>query len=418
MISQEQNERLTRVGRGTPMGELLRRYWHPIAAESEFGTFPLRRKLLGEDLVVYRDADGKYGAVDPVCPHRGASLEFASAEQGGIRCAYHGWKFNGSGQCLERPAEPGGGGGVGAVKLRAYPAVELGGLVWLYLGADPAPLIPRYDIFVWDRSLREIGQVTLPCNFVQIMENSVDPHHVEWLHGRFAAYARGDEAAALFTQRAVKIGFDTFEYGIIKRRLVAGQTEESDSWKIGHPLVFPNMLRVGGGGTNQMQIRVPMDDYTTHIFYYTAYRPALGVDVPGQDAIPLYDIPLRRPDGSYALDVTDVQDLTMWISQGPIVDRTREMLGKSDVGVAHLRRLYFSEMEKVERGDDPMCVIRDPAKNDIIELPQEHHTYGSGSGFLRTLLMTGQSKFSPLLPDVLALFNIEPTKNKMPETIQ
>jgi 5,5'-dehydrodivanillate O-demethylase oxygenase subunit len=408
VLTHEKNERLTRVGPGTPMGELLRRYWHPIAAASEFATgkFPLKRRLLGEDLVVFRTADGAYGAMEPVCPHRGASLEFGSVEDSGLRCAYHGWKFAPSGKCLEQPVEP-GGGGKGAATTKAYPAEELGGLVWVYMGPSPAPLIPHYDLFVWNDCLREIGQVRLPCNFVQIMENSVDPHHVEWLHGRFAAYARGDGATALFTQHAVKIGFDNFEYGIIKRRLVEGQTEDSDSWKIGHPLVFPNMLRVGGGGSNQMQIRVPIDDTATQIYYYTSYRAENGKKPRPQSEIPLYEIPLRHPDGSYALDVTDVQDLVMWASQGPIVDRTKERLGRSDVGVAQLRKLYFSEMEKVEQGQDPLAVVRDPAKNHCIDLPQEHHTYGSGGGFLQTVLVAGQSRFSPLLPDVLELFDVE-----------
>lgn len=406
MLTREENERLTQVGPGTPMGKLLRCYWHPVVAVSELsGRFPLKRRLLGEDLIVFRTSDGAFGAMEPVCPHRGASLEFGSIEEGGIRCAYHGWKFAPSGRCLEQPAEPGGGGKAGAA-VRAFPAQELAGLIWVYMGEGPAPLLPRYDLFVWDNCLREIGRVQLNCNFVQIMENSVDPHHVQWLHGRFAAYARGDAATALFSQRVTKIGFDTFEYGIIKRRLVEGQSEESDSWKIGHPLVFPNMLRVGGGGNNQMQIRVPVDDDRTMIFYYSAYR-AEGRRAPAQSDIPLYEIPLRREDGSYALDVTDVQDLVMWESQGRVADRTRERLARSDVGIAHLRKLYFSEMEKVERGEDPICVVRDPAVNEVIELPQEHHAFGSGGDFLRTQLMTGQSRFSPILGEVIELFSIE-----------
>ena len=102
MLTQEQNQRLTQVGPGTPMGELMRRYWHPIAAAVEMGKFPVRRRLLGEDLVVYRDKDGTYGALNPVCPHRGATLDLALVESGGVRCPYHGWKFNETGQCTEQ----------------------------------------------------------------------------------------------------------------------------------------------------------------------------------------------------------------------------------------------------------------------------------------------------------------------------
>jgi 5,5'-dehydrodivanillate O-demethylase len=403
MLTQEQNERLTQVGAGTPMGELMRRYWHPIAAVGEMGKFPIRRRILGEDLVVYRDPDGTYGALDPVCPHRGATLDLALIECGGIRCAYHGWKFDETGQCVDQPAEPPTSQFKHKVRTTAYPVQEMGGLVWVYMGPQPAPLLPRYDLFVWDNCLRDVGVVTLPCNFLHIMENSVDPHHVEFLHGRFYDYVLG-RTPTFFTQRATKIGFDTFEWGIIKRRLVEGQTEESDSWKIGHPLVFPNMLRVGGGGYYQFQIRVPEDDVTTKLYYYTVYKPLTEVQAPPQDDVPLYDIPLYDEQGDFHVDIVEVQDMAIWVVQGPIMDRTKEKIGKSDVGLAHLRRLYESEMAKVEAGLDPVCVIRDPAKDVEIQLPQERHTYGSGSGFVQTLLDGGLVKYSPILDEVVELY--------------
>ena len=408
MLSREQNERLTRVGKGQPMGELMRRYWHPVAAASEFGKFPLKRRILDEEFIVFRDKSGAYGATQPQCPHRGASLAFGSLDESGVRCPYHGWKFDGAGNCLEQPAEPGDGARAGA-KIRAYPVQEMGGLVWIYMGSLPAPILPRYDIFMWDNCLREVGQITLPCNFMQIMENSVDPHHLEWLHGKFGAYARGDDAAAIFAKRTVKTAFDVVDYGILKRRLLEGETEDCDSWKIGHPLVFPNLLRVGSGGHNQIQIRVPVDDVTTHIYYYTAYRPDNGRVPRKQDSIPLYDIQMTNADGSYMLDVTDVQDFAVWVSQGAIADRTIERLGKSDVGLAKLRSLYFSELDKVEAGLDPICVYREPADDRVIELPQEMHAFGSGAGWIRALMMTGQSRFSPLIQEVVELFEIDRT---------
>jgi 5,5'-dehydrodivanillate O-demethylase oxygenase subunit len=403
MLTQEQNERLTQVGAGTPMGELMRRYWHPIAAAVEMGKFPVRRRLLGEDLVVYRDKDGTYGALNPVCPHRGATLDLALVESGGVRCPYHGWKFNETGQCTEQPAEPAGSRFKDKVRTTAYPALEVGGLVWVYLGPQPAPLLPRYDLFVWDNCLRDVGVVTLPCNFLHIMENSVDPHHVEFLHGRFYDYVLGREPT-FFTQHATKIGFDTFEWGIIKRRLVDGQTEESDSWKIGHPLVFPNILRVGGGGYYSFQIRVPEDDVTTKLYYYTVFKPLTEVQAPPQEQVPLYQIPLYDDKGDFRVDVIEVQDLAMWIVQGPIADRTKEKIGTSDVGIVKLRKLYETEMAKVEAGLDPMCVIRDPAANVEIELPQERHAFGSAADFLKTVLHGGLINYSPLLDDVIALF--------------
>jgi 5,5'-dehydrodivanillate O-demethylase oxygenase subunit len=403
MLTVEQNERLTQVGPGTPMGELLRRYWYPVATSTEIGRFPLRRRLLGQEIVVYRDADGTYGSLDPACPHRGASLEFAALECGGIRCAYHGWKFDETGQCLEQPAEPPTSRHKDGIRARAYPTQELGGLVWVYLGPHPAPLLPRYDLFVWEGALREIGQVTIPCNFVQIMENSVDPYHVEWLHGRFADYVRNDGSPTVLTNRTVKVGFDTFEYGIIKRRLLEGETEEDEGWSVGHPLVFPNLLRIGAGGYYQFQIRVPLDDHTTHHYWYTVYRPE-NVVIPPQQEIPLYDVPLHNPDGSYALHILDVQDIVMWMSQGPVTSRPTEHLVKSDVGIVHLRRLYQSEMAKVDAGQDPICVIRDPARNDVIDLPQEHVAFGSGESLFNTVSYHGQMQYSPIVDHVRALF--------------
>jgi 5,5'-dehydrodivanillate O-demethylase len=123
-----------------------------------------------------------------------------------------------------------------------------------------------------------------------------------------------------------------------------------------------------------------------------------------QDEIPHYEIPLYNDDGSFMLDVIDVQDMAMWITQGPIADRSVEKIGKSDVGIVHLRRLYESEIQKVEAGLDPMCTIRDPDRDVVIELPQEKHTYGAGDEFFRTLMLLGQSKFSPMLNQVLELF--------------
>ena len=193
MLTPEQQETLTRVGAGTPAGELLRRYWFPVAASVELraaAALPVR--LLGEDLALFRTGDGALGLLDARCPHRGASLAYGVVDDCSLRCAYHGWRFDAAGTCLEVPALRGDDARLRErARTRAYPVQELGGLVFAYLGPEPAPLLPRYDLFVWEGVLRDIGRALVPCNWLQIMENSVDPTHLEWLHGRHLGAVRG-----------------------------------------------------------------------------------------------------------------------------------------------------------------------------------------------------------------------------------
>jgi len=223
MLTREENERLTRVGPGTPMGELLRRYWMPIMPSAELGRKAVPRRLLGEDLVVFRDGAGQVGVVERHCPHRRADMSIAVVEEHGIRCGYHGWRYDQSGACVEQPAEP----RLNArMRIGAYPAEELGGLVWVYMGPQPAPLLPRFDMFVWDGVLRDIGQARLDFNWLQAMENSVDPYHVEWLHAHFMNWWRrldGSEQVEILAKKHLKVGFDAFDYGIIKRRVLSAR---------------------------------------------------------------------------------------------------------------------------------------------------------------------------------------------------
>ena len=209
MLTAQQNAELTRVGPGTPMGELLRRYWYPVAFTRQLDEFPVKRvRLLGEDWAVYRTIGGSYGIVEEHYPHRRASLAYGVAEENGIRCGYHGWLFGLDGACLDQPAEMDKTSFKDRVKANAGMAQELGGMVWVYVGPRPAPLLPRYDVYVMDGQ-RDIGHAMLPCNWLQIMENAVDPHHVEWLHGRYFEFLGnrlGFEAPASFQRRHVKIG--------------------------------------------------------------------------------------------------------------------------------------------------------------------------------------------------------------------
>src|SRR6266516_4062721 len=277
MLTKEANERLTRVGPGAPMGSLLRRYWQPVATVRELADEPvLAVTVLGENLALYRTELGELGLISQRCPHRGASLAYGIPELDGLRCPYHGWKFDGKGACLEQPAEPPDSTFKNRVRVPAYPVAELGGLIWAYLGPEPAPLLPRYDLFVRDDLEREIGITRLPCNWLQIMENSLDPVHLEYLHGIYMNYAQkrlGKDAVAA-VKHHVKIDFDVFEHGIAKRRLLEGQSEDVDDWRVGHPILFPNILAVGDeSGTPEFQIRVPVNDTETlHFWYVTEHR--------------------------------------------------------------------------------------------------------------------------------------------------
>ncbi|MAR12943.1 MAG: Rieske (2Fe-2S) protein [Blastopirellula sp.] len=389
------------------MGNLLRRYWYPVAASCELRDNPIKAvKLLGERLVLYRDSAGKLGLLEEQCPHRGTSLAYGLIEEDGLRCPYHGWKFDSAGRCLHLPAEPADTNLKHRVRARAYHVQELGGLIFAYLGPDPAPLLPRFDLLVWDNCLRDVGQAMVPCHWLQIMENSVDPYHLEALHGRHLTAVRqqrGESVPTHYNRRHERIGFDLFPYGIIKRRVLVGNTEEDDDWKIGHPLIFPCMLRVGSGGQHRMQFRVPVDETHTWHLWYACYRPADETRKVEQTDIPLYDVPWCDEQGRHLVDFVDGQDIMACVTQGPIADRTRETLASSDRGIAMLRRLLFEQLREVEAGRDPLGTVRDESVNELIELPQEKNKYGRGAKFLAESLAMGHARYSPLHDQILEL---------------
>jgi len=409
MLSKAENERLTLIDAGTPMGELMRRYWHPIAAASQLDENPTKAvRLLGENLTLYRDRSGTLGLIEDRCPHRKVNLLYGIPEQEGLRCPYHGWLFNETGQCTEQPyeqAEDPNSNFKDKIRVKAYPVQEVGGLVFAYLGPQPAPELPRWDLLVWDNVYRDIGFCVIPCNWLQIMENSVDPVHAEWLHGVFANYVWeriGQPERAKRIPPHVKIGFDVYEYGIIKRRVLKGDTEENVNWKNGHPLVFPHLLKVGG-----FQWRVPMDNENTlHIWYYTYAAPE-GTIVPKDEPVPVYEVPVPGPNASgqpewSLLDFTAGQDIAMWYTQGAIADRSTENLGRSDKGLILYRRLLRENLEKVARGEDPMNVFRDPEQAKYIKLATEE-SIGVRRRLDQQRLASsagqggGATKFSPVL---------------------
>jgi 5,5'-dehydrodivanillate O-demethylase len=272
----------------------------------------------------------------------------------------------------------------------------MGGLLWAYLGPEPVPLLPRFDLFVRDDVEREIGTTRLPCNWLQIMENSCDPHHVEWLHGnymRFLAATTGFVMPSAFTKKHVKVGFDAFEWGIIKRRLLEGQSEDDDDWKIGHPMVFPYCMRVGGNGIDQMQIRVPVDDTTTWALFYSVHNPPGLEHYPEQRYPVEYEYQWRDDRGQHIVDYVEGQDVMAWVSQGAIVDRTAEHIGKSDIGVTMVRKMFRENMARVQEGLDPLGVIREPEER--IDLPCERSKFGAGAEFAVQWIDRGSSRYSP-----------------------
>ena len=386
MLPKEMNERLTRIGPGTAMGEVMRRYWFPVATVPDLDRDPVRWvKILGEQLVLFRSDDGALGLLQERCPHRGASLAYGIPAERGLRCCYHRWLFDAQGHCLEQPGEGAESSFKEKVCIQAYPVQELGGLIFAYLGPAPVPLLPRWDLLVREDLEREIGFVELPCNWLQIMENSVDPVHTEYLHSKFTNYRlkkQGKPAAAKI-QHHKQIRFEVFEYGIRKFRLHEGEREDSDDWQIGHPLLFPNTLAVGDARTAQFQFRTPIDDTHTLIYWYwTRPRPG-GTGALDPHAIKVAENPYQEKHGAFRLDNVNGQDMMTWVTQGPIADRSNERLGVTDQGVILLRKLLEEQLERVEHGEDPIGVVRDLASNTpMIEIPREGRAFYVAGGYV------------------------------------
>jgi 5,5'-dehydrodivanillate O-demethylase oxygenase subunit len=367
MLTREENEMLTRVGPGTPAGELLRRYWLPVGVASEItDENPTQLvRILGETLVLFRDKSGRVGLLNDRCPHRGASLSYGRVEERGLACPYHGWLFNTKGDCLECPAEPADSKFCLTVKQKSYPLQMLVGLYWAYLGPQPAPVIMNFDIWFRRDGHRKIFiQPQLDCNWFQAMENSMDPAHLQILHQETAGRGREIKNSTRgLTDDVEKFDFYEVPYGLMKRRVYKnGMLDE-------HPVLFPNILRQGNVG----QIRVPMDDTHTKV-YFVRFFPAENGEIVDHDEPPVeYIKPYKNPPDAlhpytrFRMDAVQAQDHMAWETQGPICDRTQERLASSDRGVLMLREVMMREMKKVRQGADPMGVIRDSARNPMID---------------------------------------------------
>jgi 5,5'-dehydrodivanillate O-demethylase oxygenase subunit len=372
MVTALQNERLTRTGPGTPGGELLRRYWQPLCPAAELtAAQPKKRvRIMGEDLLAFRDAQGGLACVEEHCKHRGTSLYYGFIEERGIRCCYHGWLYDCRGQCIEQPFEPKSSRFKDEIRLKSYPVQALGGLVFVYMGPDPAaaPLLPRWDVLVREDGARAIKVFpTHYCNWLQIQENTADSTHTFFLHGVMdQALGLRHPFAPYYRRPIEKLEFSYCDWGIDKVIVYGGEVPETE---IRPPLIFPNILRIPNGPHEVMHWRVPIDDESTRILF-TSFTPGAGRAREG-DAVPYeYLPPMKTAEGEYDLKSFFSQDQMAQETQGAIYDRTRENLGVSDRGIVLFRRMLGEQIERVAKGGEPsVAVVRDPAKNRMIEFP-------------------------------------------------
>lgn len=356
------------VGRGTLFGELLRRYWHPVAAVGQLEEDPvLPVRILGEDLVLYRDRRGTYGLLGRHCPHRRADLSYGWVEEVGLRCGYHGWCFDEAGRCVEQPYEDAVNP---TTRFRdtagqlAYRAEAKAGLVWAYLGPDPAPLLPTWEPFTWDNGFVQVVISEIPCNWLQAQDNSIDPIHFEWLHDTWPHRQDGD--SDFRAARHLKLAFDELEHGFTYRRTRENLGESSELWTIGRFCLWPNALFTG----DHFEWRVPIDD--EHMLSVGWFFDPVPADRRPyhQEVIPWWKAPLQdATTGRLVTSHVMNQDYVAWIGQGARTDRDEEHLGKSDRGVVLMRRRLHEEAEAVARGLEPKGLVRDPDANSCIELP-------------------------------------------------
>jgi len=364
MLSKEENDLITRVGRETPAGKMLRRYWWPVGFTElvQLKGSPVRTQLLGEEFVLFRDGTGALAMLDLHCSHRGTSLEYGRVEERGIRCCYHGWLYDTKGNCLEQPAEPADSTFKDRIKHPAYKVQELGGFIFAYIGPEPAPLLPRYDLLLEENGERVIGAGTEYCNWLQRAENSVDQTHLVALH------------APEYPQMALKrpeIGWQQTAYGAKITMHVPGVSKPKHShW------VFPShtrhtTARKGRIPDHAIRFRVPLDDTQTRTFWlrFTPYTEAdqgkrfvqktIGFedDKPGNYT--------RVDDGWWGIASHD-QDRVAQETQGPIYQRDTEHLGAADQGVIMLRDVIRQSIDAVQQGKDPFWTLRQPEQNQRI----------------------------------------------------
>lgn len=373
MLTAEKNAQLTRVGPGTPMGEVLRRHWHPIAGVDDLERQPVKAvRLLGEDLVLYRDLSGRHGLVERYCAHRRADLSYGFVEDRGIRCNYHGWQYGEDGGCLAQPYEDQVDPQQrlrAKARLQAYEVRAKAGLLWAYLGPQPAPELPDWEAFHWANGFVQCVFADVPCNWLQAQENSIDPVHFEWMHANWSRRLRGHTDG--YAPRHLKLAFEEFDHGFLYKRTTEDSGEDNPLWTIGRVCLWPHGFFLG----DHFEWRVPVDDENTLSVTWSFIRVPREREPYVQQSIPTWQSPVRGSDGRWITSHIINQDIVAWAGQGRIADRTRETLGASDRGIAMLRRQLLQDIEAVQAGRDPKGVLRDAAANQRVVLPSDSRDF-------------------------------------------
>lgn len=348
------DKKLISVGRGTPMGETLRRYWHPIALSSQANDAPRKVRLLGEDLILFRDGEGRPGLVAELCCHRGASLFFGRVESDGIRCCYHGWKFDAKGQCIEQPFEPNGGEHRAAARQPWYPVEERYGLVWAYMGPpEKKPVLPRWANLEIPEDSTDLIEISLdpgwgdehgmPFHWLHCYENAMDPFHVPWLHflhsGEQFLFDQG-EPPEFTPDMLTKIEFKESQWGVVHSN-PTGRVE----------CIFPTTTSVPD--FNDLMIHVPVDDDHCRMIQVARVKKA-GT---------MADRHITH-NGKHWRDCT-IEELQKWpgdmeaMKDIPAAAHSWEHLATTDRGIVLMRRVWNREVDKVMRGEDPLGVSFD-----------------------------------------------------------
>ncbi|HET9822246.1 MAG TPA: Rieske 2Fe-2S domain-containing protein [Burkholderiaceae bacterium] len=386
MLKKEQNDLLTQTDAGTPMGELFRRYWLPALLSEELAErdgAPVRLKLLGEHMICFRDSEGRLGAIDEFCAHRGVSLWFGRNEECGLRCPYHGWKYDVTGQCVEVPSEPAESGYCQRIKLKNYPLVERGGVIWIYMGpADQQPPLPEWEFATVPAEQSFMSKRFQECNWLQALEGGIDSSHVSFLHSgalhRDPLFkgARGNQ----YNLNDLAPVFDVVpaDGGLF---VGARRNAEDDQyyWRI-TPWIMPCFTMVPPRGDHPVHghFWVPIDDHNCWAWSFD-YHPTRALTPEERQAmldgkgihvryVPGTYIPLQNKNNDYLMDRAAqkagisysgiegiaMQDASLQESMGPVQDRTRENLVGTDNGIIMTRqRLMRAAKALVEKGELP-----------------------------------------------------------------
>jgi nitrite reductase/ring-hydroxylating ferredoxin subunit len=417
MISQEQNDLLTRTGAKTPLGRLMRRHWHPAAlAEELAGERPVKAvRLLGQDLVLFRDGSGRLGLLDRDCPHRGADLAFGRLEPRGLRCAFHGWLFDAEGRCLETPAEPSTSRLCQGIRQRAYPVVEKNGIVFAYLGEGEPPAFAELDCFVAPDSHTFGFKGLIECNWLQALEVGIDPAHASFLHRFFhdedvsASYGKqfrdtsaGTELPMTYILREYDrpiINVERTEYGM---RLIALREIDAERTHVRvtnqlfpHGIVIPMSKEM-----TITQWHVPVDDETCYWYaIFTSYGAPVDKARMRDQRLALYELPHYRSRKNRANDYgfdpheqatetytgmgADINVHDQWAveSMGRIQDRTREHLGQSDKAIILYRKILREEIEKAAAAEADLLMVLDERHARSVQGPATMDGIGPTRGW-------------------------------------